>query len=191
MAIYKTGRYEGVTNGYTPDVGHADAGASLDMSRQPLLHKLYFLDRVERLWGKGVAQLMFRRIGLPAVPPPPPGPLDEARLLLRTILDAQATPQGPRVRDLLLDALEDGEEARLSLLACGIRAYADSQTFVIATMSPWLARVLEGTEWARGLGAAMVLRRLPGTRASGPVRMGPVQPRGTCFPADMLDEFAH
>lgn len=166
------------------------APSPCDIREEPLLHKLHILREARAIHGRAVAALLWRRLGLPDVPPPPPTALDEARLVLRTILDAPAYPGGPRVRELAARALEEDEEARVSLLPCGIRVYADSQTFVIANASPWLAEVLRGTEWAGPLVAMRVLRRLSGARPSGPVRMGPLQPRGTCFGADALDEYA-
>lgn len=180
-AIRKTGRY-GAAEAPAPSAG--------DITKEPLLHKLHILREARAIHGRAVAALLWRRLGLPDVPPPPPTALDEARLVLRTILDASAYGGGSRVRELVARALEDDEEARVSLLPCGIRVYADSQTFVIANASPWLAEVLRGTEWAGPLVAMRVLRRLSGARPSGPVRMGPLQPRGTCFSAEALDEYA-
>lgn len=180
-SLRKTGRF---------GVEAAAAPAPCDIREEPLLHKLHILREARAIHGRAVAALLWRRLGLPDVPPPPPTALDEARLVLRTILDAAAYPGGPRVRELVARALEDDEEARVLLLPCGIRVYADSQTFVIANASPWLTEVLRGTEWAGQLVAMRVLRRLSGARPSGPVRMGPLQPRGTCFGADALDEYA-
>ena len=180
-SLRKTGRF---------GVDAPAAPSPCDIRQEPLLHKLHILREARAIHGRAVAALLWRRLGLPEVPPPPPTALDEARLVLRTILDAPAYPGGPRVRELVARALEDDEEARVLLLPCGIRVYADSQTFVIANASPWLAEVLRGTEWAGQLVAMRVLRRLSGARPSGPVRMGPLQPRGTCFGADALDEYA-
>lgn len=181
-SLRKTGRY---------GVDEPAAPSPTDITKEPLLHKLHILREARAIHGRAVAALLWRRLGLPDVPPPPPTALDEARLVLRTILDAPAYGgTGHRVRELVARALEDDEEARVMLLPCGIRVYADSQTFVIANASPWLAEVLRGTEWAGQLVAMRVLRRLSGARPSGPVRMGPLQPRGTCFGAEALDEYA-
>lgn len=184
-SIRRTGRYE-ARGGY-------DAGTPLvdprpgDLLQEPLLHRLHILRECRAIHGRAVAALMWRKLGLPDVPPPPPTSADEARLLLRTILDAPAYGAGERVRDLIARALEEDEEARLALLPCGIRVFPDRQAFVIG-MADWLRELLKGTEWAAPMIAMRVLRRLPGTSPSGPVRMGQMQPRGTTFSGDALDE---
>lgn len=171
--------------------GPADARAACgvgDPAAEPLLHRLQIVREARAIHGRAVAAILWRKLGLPAVPPPPPTPIDEARQLLRQILDAPDIPDGVQLRELLARAFDDDEEARLRLIASGIRVYADRETFVLANAHPWLSRALAGTEWAAHGACARVLRRLPEARPSGPTRMGPLQPRGTELPATVLDD---
>lgn len=164
-----------------------DAPPTRDILHEPLLHRLHVVREARAIHGREIAKLMWRRLGLPPVPPPPPGPLDEARILLRHILDARSFDGGPPIRDLVAAALEDDEAARLMAIASGVRVFPERDTFIIASRHPWLDEVLAATEWAAPGVHQRVLRRLPSVTVSGPIRMGPLQPRGTIFPADMLD----
>jgi len=179
VSIRKTGQFGAEPQSTHPETSPLDA---------PLLHRLQLVRECRCIHGREVAKIMWRKLGLPAVPPPPRTATDEARECLRHILDA-GTADGRPVRDLLAQAFEDGEAERLCLLACGIRAYPESDTFAIANHHPWLQAVLKGTAWQGPAAHVRVLRRLSGARPAGPVRMGPLQPRATLFSADALDEF--
>jgi len=122
-------------------------------------------------------------------------PRDEAYHCLRHLLDSPAGT-GERVRDLLANALEDDEEARLMLLVVGIRVMPERDAFVIANRHAGLEAIYRPTAWSAALEWMRVLRRLPGAQACGPVRwsgpMAPGQPlvRGTLLPGELLDENA-
>lgn len=169
-------------------VADPDLPTGGDILSQPLMHRLQVVREIRWLWGRAVAQSAWRKLGLPAPPPPPRSAMDEARECLRHLLD-QAYDDGRQIRELLALALDDNEVERLCLLACGIRVYPDHETFVVANQHPWISKVFKGTEWAGPMAHARVLRRIAGATASGPVRMGPLQPRGTVLRADVLDEF--
>lgn len=94
--------------------------AERDAAGEALRHRLDLVREARILFGPERARSLWRHLGLPAVPPPPPTPRDEAYQCLRHLLDS-VSPAGPRVRDLLANALEDDEEARLMLLAVGVR----------------------------------------------------------------------
>ena len=177
--IRKTGRYEAEPSPAHPETSPMDA---------PLLHRLQLVRECRSIHGREVAKVMWRKLGLPAVPPPPRTGVDEARECLRHILDA-ASPEGRTLRELIALALDDSETERLCLLACGVRVYAESETFAIASHHPFLRDILKGTAWSGPGGHVRVLRRLSSATPVGPTRMGPLQVRATAFHADMLDEF--
>lgn len=179
--------------------GRVDLVASLDASdphpdpdRESLLHRLHLIREARALFGRERAAVLWRQLGLPAVPPPPPTALDEARVCLRHLLDGGAGTEDS-VRHLVERALEDDEEARLMLLSVGVRLAADGHVdgFIVANRHAGLDRLYAGTNWARG-GWMRVLRRLPGTSATGPMRFGGTTPpnRSTFVPAHYLDEEA-
>lgn len=153
---------------------------------ESFLAKLYCIRECRLVHGVARAQLMWRSLGLPPVPPPPLTSQDEARQCLRHMLDAPAFGEGPAIRDCLEEALDENEEARALLLAAGIRVYPDRDGFVVANQAPYLRDVFHGTEWAAGY--ARVLRRLPGTTATGTSRFQGINRRGTFVPATLLDE---
>lgn len=183
--LRKTGRYA------------ADAldDTGPDPAEGSLLHRLQLVREARALFGREVAKTMWRKLGLPAPPPPPATALDEARACLRHLLDSLVETGGgerERVRDLLGRALDDDEGARLMLLSCGIRAYPDTETFVIANVHTWLDRLMRDTDWSTS--RVRMLRRLPDARAVPVTRfhaiVGPAQSRGTAFPAAALDDGA-
>ncbi len=177
--IRKTGRYEAEPSPTHPETSPLDA---------PLLHRLQLVRECRSIHGREVAKVMWRKLGLPAVPPPPRTGIDEAHECLRHILDA-ASPEGRTLRELISLALDDGETERLCLLACGVRVYAESETFAIASHHPFLRDILRGTAWGGSGAHVRVLRRLASATPVGPTRMGPLQVRATLFRADSLDEF--
>lgn len=182
-ALYKNGTYTmaDARSGLPPLEGAARAEIP-----EGFLAKLYCVRECRFIHGAAVARLMWNKLGLPPVPPPPLTAQDEARQCLRHLLDAPVHAEGPAIRDCLEDALEEDEEARALLLGAGIRVYADRDGFVVANQGPWLREVFHGTEWA--VSYARVLRRLPGTAAAGTSRFKGINRRGTFLPADLLDE---
>lgn len=183
------------TGKYAP--GGSDDGLNAsDPASEAMLHRLNVVREARILFGLERARSLWRQLGLPAVPPPPAGPLDEARACLRHLLDYPAHEGGPRVRELLALALDDDEEARLTLLACGVRVMAESDCFVVANRHPRIDSIFKASAWCGPLVAMRVLRRLPGAEAGGPMRWpGPMTRgnpvvRGTVLRGDWLDEFA-
>jgi len=179
-ALRRTGRFDG-RPGLLPLEGAARAEIP-----EGFLAKLYCVRECRFIHGAAVARLMWNKLGLPPVPPPPLTAQDEARQCLRHLLDAPVHAEGPAIRECLEGALDEGEEERGLLLAAGIRVYPDRDGFVVANQGPWLREVFHGTEWA--LSYARVLRRLPGTAAAGTSRFQGINRRGTFLPADLLDE---
>jgi len=182
--LRKTGRYE-----LSQPEAPALPGPAGDRAMAPdsFLAKLTCIREARMVFGRAQAQIMWRQLGLPAVPPPPLTDVDEARMLLRHILDAPVSSGSARsIRDCLDAALADFDEAaRLELLPSGIRPLPETGAFVIANQSPWLWDILDGTEWRGRHGR--ILRRLPGVTASGTTRFGARQHRGTLIPEDLLD----
>lgn len=172
------------------------ADAPRDAAAEGLLYRLNLVREARLLFGPDRARALWRQVGLPAVPPPPATARDEAFACLRHLLDSACYEDGPRVRDLLALALEGDEEARLNLVASGVRPLDERDAFVVANRHPRLDAIFARSAWAGPLAWMRVLRRLPGSEAAGPFRWcGPAmarQPvgRGTVLPGDLLDETA-
>jgi prophage antirepressor-like protein len=182
-ALRKSGRYEAC--GAPQD--RPEAAES-----EGLIHRLNVVREARILFGTERARSLWRQLGLPAVPPPPATAKDEALACLRHILDGQPQEGAPRLRDMLANALQDEEDARLALITCGIRALPERDAFVVANRHPQLDILLKGSAWAGSLVAMRVLRRLPGAEACGPFRWAgqkhQMVVRGTLLPGDLLDE---
>lgn len=182
-ALRKTGRYEAVPS-HSMGVPASDPDVPGNH-----LWKLYLIREARQLFGNDRARSLWVKLGLPAVPPPPPTARDEAMMCLRHLLDAAVHEGGPSIRSCAERALEDDEEARALLLPAGIRAYPDRDCFAIANgRSARLAEIFRGTSWAGCHGR--VLRRLPGVEASHMFRFGSLQARGNLVPAHLLDDDA-
>lgn len=162
---------------------------SPDPSAEVLLHRLHLVREARILFGRDRARSLWRTLGLPAVPPPPPGPLDEARVCLRHLLDRSVGGGEGFIRDFIERALDEDETARARLIPCGIKVVSELEGFIVANRSPGLDQVYEGTEWTRGR-HMRVLRRLAGTAATGVHRINGRPTRGTFLPAVLLDEDA-
>lgn len=186
-ALRKTGQFA------QPDTDKPDAPG--DAAGEAVRHRLDLVHEARILFGAARARSLWHQLGLPAVPPPPLTPRDEAYQCLRQLLDSP-TGNGVRVRDLLANVLEDDEEARLLLLAVGIRVMPEHDTFVVANRHRGLEAIFKPTAWSAALEWMRVLRRLPGAQACGPARwsgpLAPSQPlmRGTLLPGDLLYENA-
>jgi len=178
-SIRRTGHYG------TPPA--ADEAQIADRSPDGPLYKLNLVREARLLFGAERARWLWRHLGLPAVPPPPPTALDEARQCLRHLLDAPAFEGGPMIRDLLEPALNDYESERATLIGAGIRVLPERDGFMVANMNRRLVEIFAGTEWGKGAWSR-VIRRLPGTTPTGPYRFDGHQQRGTFVAADLLDE---
>ncbi len=177
-ALRRTGRY-GVAD---------EAPAPLrGLEPQSYRERLDTVAEARLIGGPEVARTLWIRLGLPALPPPPPTPLDEARACLDHLLGAELA--GRAVRVLIEDAIEDEEDARALLLANGLRVEAAREGVVVANRHLELETVFRGTSWTYGRWTR-VLRRLSGTEAVGPTRFSGAQRRGTFLPALYLDRLA-
>lgn len=182
-SIRKTGKYALDEPAPSPQRMTED-----DLRAAPLLHRLQCIREIRSIRGRQVAAVMWNRLGLPALPPPPPTAMDEARQCLRHLLDFML-PSGSMVRAALQLALDEDEETRLLLLAIGVRVMPDQDAFLVANRHPGLDHVFKGTEWGTPAGHVQVLRRLPGVQAGVQSRYGcAVQRRGTLMPSQLMDE---
>lgn len=177
------------TGAYAAEGAQDAAEPQLDVTREPLMHRVHLVRSCHAIHGRAVAQIMWRKLGLPAVPPPPLTQIDEARQCLRHILDANLHMNGPIIRDVLEQALDDDLEAQALLLPCGIKALPDRDAFLVANDHPFLRQIFKGSPWMYARAHMRVLRRLPGVTAGGQYRWGAhVQARSSLLPAELLDE---
>lgn len=176
-ALRRSGRYE------LP----AAPAPRLEPAAETALAKLNLIREARLLFGPERARGLWRQLGLPPVPEPPPGPREEARACLKRLLDATAQDTGPPIRRLIAAALDDEEHERLLLVAAGIRVYPDRDGFTVANFFPRLREIYRGTDWDEGH-YVRVLRRLPGAQAAGTQRFANSQHRGTFLPAEVLDD---
>lgn len=162
--------------------------ASDDVAAESMVQRLSVIREARILFGPARARSLWRKLGLPDVPPPPNGPLDEARACLRHLLEASVHVGGPAVHDALALALDDDENARVALLSCGIKVFSDRDAFAVANAHPGLARIFADTAWDGPLGHVRVLRRLPGGVYAGKHRYGPLALNGTELPGALIDD---
>lgn len=183
-AIRKTGSYtaKGVANTDTPE-----PDPTPDPASERLLYRLGLVREARLLFGPERARGLWRQLGLPTVPPAPPTGRDEARVCLRHLLETPAYDGAPAIWRLIEAALEDDEEARVTLLSAGVRVLQESDGFLVANQHPRLEHIFAGTEWADGRWAR-VLRRLSGATPYRPLNFGNLKRRGTFVPADYLDD---
>ncbi|MBL4768237.1 MAG: hypothetical protein JKY94_11060, partial [Rhodobacteraceae bacterium] len=143
------------------------------------------------LFGPARAATLWGKLGLPAVPPPPPTGIAEAEACLRYLLNW--VPDGLEngsIRQNIEIALQDDEECRIAMRAHGIRVSPDmnEEGFIVSNRSSSLVKHFANTEWAN-YRWYRVLRRLPDTTNIGPMKYdAPVAMRGTFIPASYLDE---
>jgi hypothetical protein len=163
--------------------------AEVDLRHAPLLHRLQCIREVRSVAGVQAARVMWQRLGLPPLPPPPLTAADEARQCLRHLLEAEIVPGGPQVRAAIELALDDDFEAQAMLIGAGLRVVPDREAFIVANDHIGLRRIFAGTDWHRARSHMWVLRRLPGVAAGRQYRYGDeIQRRGTLVPASLLDE---
>lgn len=166
----------------------APAAGGVDVRQEPLLHRLQLVRECRAIHGRAVAKLMWRQLGLPAVPPPPPTAVDEARVCLRQLLDAVPPGGSTSLRTHLALAMDEAEHDRLIVMCAGVRPALDGRDgFLVANCHPFLDEVFQATEWSRG-GHMRVLRRLPGSVAAGTTRFAAHQRRATFLPGEYLDD---
>lgn len=180
--LRRTGRYE------LDGAGRAAEGAPEPSTSESLLHRLHLVREARCLFGRARAAKLWRQLGLPDVPPPPPTAIDEARIALRHLLDQPAHEGGPAIRALIGLALDDDEEARALLIGRGIRVLPERDAVLIANRHPGLEALLAGTEWAAPLAFMRLVRRLPGVTAAGPQRYGEWHRRGSLVAACAIDD---
>ena len=171
--IRKTGRY-----GAPGDDGPVDS----------LVQRLTVVRECRMLFGAERARSLWRKLGLPDVPPPPNGPLSEAWACLRHLLEAKVDgADGLTMQQVLALALDDDENARALLVPYGVKVLAERDAFAVANTHPGVARLFADTAWDGPLGHVRVLRRLPGVEGAGTHRYGKQSMRGTEIPGSLLD----
>jgi len=153
-----------------------------------LADKLHCVELVMRLHGRARAQEMWRKMGLPEVPP---SARDEAKLCLIHLLDFVVTDtdgERARVRELIDETLDESEGARSLLIEHGIKLDHASEGFLVADRGQGIERIYGGTRWHGGR-HYWVLRKLTGARARR-ARFGMVNHRAAFIPLHFLDEGA-
>ncbi len=167
-------------------VGDLGSPAGDRANPDTFMAKVQCIRECRLVFGRPQAQIMWRQLGLPAVPPPPMTEVDEASICLRYLLDTAVQDACPAIRDVLEQALDEDENARALLIGAGIRPLPERDAFLIANSHPRLAQIFDGTDWVGRHGR--VLRRLPGIVAGNQHRYGDhMQRRGSLVPASYLD----
>jgi len=153
-----------------------------------LADKLHCVELVMRLHGRGPAREMWRKMGLPEVPP---AARDEADLCLIHLLDFVVTDidgERARVRELIDETLDESEGARSLLIEHGIKLDQCGAGFLVADRGQGIGRIYAGTRWRSGR-HYWVLRKLTGARAQR-ARFGMANYRAVFIPLHYLDEGA-
>lgn len=180
-AIRETGKYD--PRGDLPPVReppHVDADSSFKS-------KLDCIRECRLIYGHQRAQVMWRTLGLPAVPPPPaPAMLgDEARRCLRWLLHSPPdADSNMAIIDLIEAAMDGNAEARATLLSAGIVVYPERDAFLIANQNLRLRAIFGRTQFWNH---ARILKRLPGS-CNGQAKIEGYKTRGTILTAEYLDE---
>jgi BRO family, N-terminal domain len=188
------------TGGYSddPKISGFEPVYSPNVDKEaPLAARIDAVRVAKTIFGRDAARALWQQLGLP-VPQPSPweGAGESARILGMIVEHAPDGGQGRSIKQMILDALEGDEEARLILLSCGIRPTEDPDGFYIAQAHPDIRRIFAGTLHADG-SWRIPLRRLsgndkPGLRQSfstrGPsVKFAHFQSRAIWLPATVLD----
>jgi len=178
--------------GYGHNSGASPDPAALDMARDgSFSEKLRCIELALRVHGRTRAQEMWRKMGLPEVPPAPPTERDEARKCLIHLLDFVVTDidgERARVRELIDETLDESEAGRALLIQHGIKLHHGGEGFMVANTGEAVTRIFAGTRW-RGGRHYWVLRKLAGVRPHR-ARFGMVTYRVTFIPLHYLDEGA-
>jgi prophage antirepressor-like protein len=156
----------------------------------PLMARVEAVKLASRLWGRDRARSLWSKLGLPAVPPSNQfESTGEARECLRHLLEHCPAQDDRTVRELILDAMDGHEEARLLCGSVGVRPCDDGTGYMVANVNHGLANVYKDTPWHRNKWR-MVLKRLTGANPTGTIRFSPqsVQSRATWLPVSTLDE---
>lgn len=185
-ALRRNGRYEAEAEAASLPAA-AGSLAPPNILHEPLRVRIEVQRAALATFGQAIGRIMWNRLGLPAVPPPPPTVIDEAHACMRHLLDAMVHEGGPTIRNTLERALDDDEQARVDLVAAGIRPLSERDAFVVCNQAPRLDEIFKGTEFSWGR-HRRVLGRLPGIEVSGPLRVGGTMRRGLVVPAHYLDE---
>jgi len=179
--------------GYGHNSGASPDPAALDMARDgSFSEKLRCIELALRVHGRSRAQEMWRKMGLPEVPPAPPTERDEARKCLIHLLDFVVTDidgERARVRELIDESLDESEAGRALLIRHGVKLHRGGEGFLVANSGPAVTRIFESTRW-RGGRHYWVLRKLAGIRAYGSVKFSGIVYRATYIPLHYLDEGA-
>lgn len=182
-AIRKTGRYE------VPGTPPAQPDA-LVIAGEPLAvasHKLALVREARHLYGYARARALWEKLRLESVPGGQLSADQEARACLAHLLAGKVYGGANLILSEIEEALDGNETARASLFACGISASEEMDGFVVSSGAPHLMKLFADTEWRDRI-YLRVLRRLPGARATGPMKFGePITRRGVFIPADNLD----
>lgn len=154
--------------------------------------KLRAVELAMRVHGRARARVMWRTMGLPAVPEAPPTIHDEALVCLRHLLDFIVTDidgEQARIRDLIDEAIDDNEGSRQLIMRHGVKLHHSGRGFVVANCGDGIARIYGGTRWAKGRHYWM-LRKLAGVKANGNTKFFGVTHKATFVPMKYLDEGA-
>jgi len=178
--------------GYGHNSGASPDPVALDMARDgSFSEKLRCIELALKVHGRTRAQEMWRKMGLPEVPPAPPTERDEARKCLIHLLDFVVTDiDGERatIRELIDGSLDESEAGRALLIRHGVKLHRGGEGFLVANSGPAVTRIFAGTRW-RGGRHYWVLRKLAGVRPHR-ARFGMVTYRATFIPLLYLDEGA-
>lgn len=176
--IRKTGAYSAAAQPDVPIIG-VDAPLAARVDAVRLCRALFGRDRARALWSQ---------MGLPAVPSAPEHyGIGETATLMRMIRDHVL--DGETVRTLVLDAIEGGIEAQLSLANFGIKVREGDEGFLLGHRAPGVLRLFASTLYRDG-SWIFPLRRLGGAKAGERISCGGVQTRSTWFPLQVFDDWA-
>ncbi|MCC4243384.1 BRO-N domain-containing protein [Stappia indica] len=184
--IHRTGRYAPAE----PSAPALREALTLAIDRDaPMGSKAEILRVCRALFGKDAARSLWRHLGLPDVAPDEWTGTGEAVGVMSRILDHRPDgADGRDIRTLIVDALDGDEEARLHLVAFGIRPSDETDGFWLANTGRGVRSVFSETAWADG-SWRIVLRRLAGAQSGPRTSFSGHQSRTTWFPARVLDDW--
>ena len=177
-AIRKTGRFgREAKPEVDPSVSNAELRSRIDIIREARM--LFGAERARRMWPS---------LGLPEVPVVPDETKEDASECLSLLLGYKPE-DGKTLRELLSDAFEGDESARLTCLLHGVRPLTDTgEGFLVANRNPALERIFAGSGYHQSRWKH-VLRHCPGAQPAGKNRFGQAESRATFIPATELDPF--